>query len=119
MIWEWFEAYPTMRNKWTSGWDGNWFYCQVPSKQKADSLGQKTYSLSSKTTKMYYLMEVPFSCGPKDANVASFIVAASLIGGRNVVKEFLASGLWPLGQQFGFQVERKESPLSKVLVPMS
>jgi hypothetical protein len=21
---------PTMRNKWTSGWDGNWFYCWVP-----------------------------------------------------------------------------------------
>jgi hypothetical protein len=107
------------RNKWTSGLDGNWFYCRVPSEQKADSLCQKTYSLSSNMTKMYYLTEVPFSCGPKDANVAAFIEVASLIGGRNVVKEFLASGLWPLGQQFGFQVERKESPLSKVLVPMS
>jgi hypothetical protein len=21
---------PAVRNKWTSNWDGNWFYCQVP-----------------------------------------------------------------------------------------
>jgi hypothetical protein len=35
-----------------------------------------------------------------------------------VVEEFLASGLWPLGQQLCFQVERKESPLFKVLVLM-
>jgi hypothetical protein len=35
------------------------------------------------------------------------------------VEEFLASGLWPLGQQFGFEAEMKESPLSKVIVPMT
>jgi hypothetical protein len=69
-------------------------------------------------TKMNYLMEVPSSCGPEDANVVAFVEATSLIGGCDVVEEFLASGLWPLGQQFGFQVERKESLLSKVLVPM-
>jgi hypothetical protein len=109
---------PVMRNKWTSGWDGIWFYYRVPSKQKADSQGQRTYPLSSKMTKMNYLMEVPSSCGPEDANVVAFVEATSLIGGCDVVEEFLASGLWPLGQQFGFQVERKESLLSKVLVPM-
>jgi hypothetical protein len=37
---------------------------------------------------------------------------------NDVVEEFLASGLWPFGQQFGFQVERKEFPLSKVVVLM-
>jgi hypothetical protein len=42
----------------------------------------------------------------------------SLISGRDAVEEFLASGLWPLGQQFGFEVETKESPLSKVTAPM-
>jgi hypothetical protein len=107
-----------MRNKWTSGWDGNWFYYRVPSEQKADSTGQITYPLSLKMTKMNYLTEVPSSCGPKDANVATFVEVTSLIGGHDVVEGFLASGLWPLGQQCGFQVERKESPLSKVLVPM-
>jgi hypothetical protein len=54
----------------------------------------------------------------KDSNITAFIEATSLVGGCDVVEEFLASGLWPLGQQFGFQVERKESPLSKVLVLM-
>jgi hypothetical protein len=108
-----------MRNKWTSGWDGNWFYCWVPSERKPDSSGQRTYPLSSNMTKMNYLMEVPSSCGPEDANITAFLEATSLIGGRDVLEEFLASGLWPLGQQFGFEVERNEPPLSKVLVPMS
>jgi hypothetical protein len=47
-----------------------------------------------------------------------FVQATSLIGGRDVVVEFLACSLWPLGQQFSFQVGMKESPLSKVLVLM-
>jgi hypothetical protein len=34
------------------------------------------------------------------------------------VEEFLASGLWPLGRRFGFLVETKESPLSKITMPM-
>jgi hypothetical protein len=109
---------PVARNKWTSGWDGNWFYYRVLSEQKADSPGQGTYPLSSKMTKLNYLMEVPSSCGPEDANIMTFIEVTSLIGGHDVVEEFLASSLWPLGQQFAFQVERKESPLSKVLVSM-
>jgi hypothetical protein len=67
---------------------------------------------------MNYLTEVPSSCGLENTNVAAFIEATSLIGGRVVMEEFLAFDLWPLGQQFGFQVERKESPLSKVLVSM-
>jgi hypothetical protein len=107
-----------MRNKWTSSWDGNWFYCWVALKQKADSPGQRTNPLSSKMTKMNYLTEVPSSCGPEDANVVAFVEATSLISGRDVVEEFIASSLWPLGQQFGFPMERKESPMSKVLVPM-
>jgi hypothetical protein len=109
---------PAMRNKWTSGWDGNWFYCRVPTEQKTDFQGQRTYLLSSKMTKLNYLTEVPSSYGPEDANFAAFVEATSLIGGHDVVEEFLASGLWPFGQQFGFQVERKEFPLSKVVVLM-
>jgi hypothetical protein len=31
---------------------------------------------------------------------------------------FLACGLWPLSEKFGFEVEANESPLSKVAVPM-
>jgi hypothetical protein len=68
--------------------------------------------------KMNYLIEVSSCCGSDNANVTAFIEATTIIGGRDVVEEFLASGLWPLGQQFGFPVERKESPMSKVEVLM-
>jgi hypothetical protein len=39
-------------------------------------------------------------------------------GGHDAVEEFLACGLWLLSEKFGFRVETKESPLSKVLVLM-
>jgi hypothetical protein len=75
-----------MRNKWTSGWDSNWFYCRVHSDQKVDFHSKRTYPLSSKMTKLDYLMEVPSSCGLEDANFVAFIEATSLIGGCNVVE---------------------------------
>jgi hypothetical protein len=34
------------------------------------------------------------------------------------VEEFLTCGVWPLSKNFGFEVETKETPLSKVVVPM-
>jgi hypothetical protein len=49
-------------------------------------------------TKLNYLMEVPSSCGPEDANFVAFVEVTSLIGGRDVVEEFLACGLWPFGE---------------------
>jgi hypothetical protein len=54
-----------------------------------------------------YLAEVPSSCGPKDNDFVAFVEATSLIGGHNAVGEFLACGLWPLGEQFSFRVETK------------
>jgi hypothetical protein len=35
-----------------------------------------------------------------------------------VVEEFVACALWPLGKQFDFEVDTKESPLSMVIVSM-
>jgi hypothetical protein len=70
-------------------------------------------------TPLDYLSDVPFECSPGDANVAAFTEAASLIGGRDAVEEFLACGIWPLNEKCDFDVERKETPLSKVVVPMS
>jgi hypothetical protein len=107
-----------MRNKWTSGWDGNWFYCWVPVEKKFDVRGKGSYSLSSTMTRLNYLMKAPSSCGPKDANFAAFIEATSIIKGHDVAEQFLASGLWPLSKKFGFKVEMKESLLLKVVVLM-
>jgi hypothetical protein len=107
-----------MRNKWTSGCDGNWFYCRVPVEQKADVRGKGSYPLSSMMSRLNYLMEAPSSCGPEDANFVAFIEATSIIGGCDAVEEFLTSGLWPLSEKFDFEVETKEIPLLKVVVPM-
>jgi hypothetical protein len=70
----------------------------VPSDQKANFRGTRTYLLSSKMTNLDYQTKVPSSYGPDDANFAAFIEVTSLISGRDVVEEFLACGLWPLGQ---------------------
>jgi hypothetical protein len=89
----------------------------VPSKQRSDFRGKRTYPLSSKKTPLNYQTEVS-SCGPEDIDFVAFVEATSLIGDRDAVEEFLACGLWPLGEQIGFKVDMKESPLSKVVVPM-
>jgi hypothetical protein len=43
----------------------------------------------------------------EDDNFVAFVEVTSFIEGHNVVEEFLACGLWPLGKQFGFRVEIK------------
>jgi hypothetical protein len=68
-----------MRNKWMSGWDGNWFYCQVHVEQKADVQGEGSYLLSLMMTPLNYLAETPSSCGPHNTNVVDFVEATSII----------------------------------------
>jgi hypothetical protein len=53
-------------------------------------------------TPLNYVTEVTFECGPADTDVAAFIEAASIIGGHDTVEEFLACGMWPLSEKFGF-----------------
>jgi hypothetical protein len=48
-------------------------------------------------------------------DVAAFIKATSIIGGRDTVEDFLACSIWPLSESCYF-VETKETPLSKVMV---
>jgi hypothetical protein len=107
-----------MRNKWTSGWDNNWFYCRVPSEQVADVQGKGNHPLSSTMTPLNYLTDAPFECGPEDTDVVAFVEAASIIEGCDTVEEFLAYGIWPLSENCDFEVETKQTPLSKFMVPM-
>jgi hypothetical protein len=86
--------------------------------QTANVRGKGTYPLSCTMIPLNYLMEVTFECGPKDIYVVSFTEVASIIGGHDAVEEFLACGLWPLSEKFGFTAETKETPLSKVVVLM-
>jgi hypothetical protein len=69
-------------------------------------------------TSLNYAMEVTFECGPADTDVAAFTEVALIIAGHDIVEEFLACGLWPLSEKFGFKVETRETPPSKVVVPM-
>jgi hypothetical protein len=75
------------RNKWTSGWDGNWFYCGVPMEQKPDVRGKGSYPLKSTMTLLSYLTKTP--CGSEDTNFVAFIEVTSIIRGYDVVEEFL------------------------------
>jgi hypothetical protein len=61
---------------------------------------------------------VSSSYGPEDGDFKAFVEATALIGGRDAMEEFLASGLWPLGHRLGFSAETKESPLSKITMSM-
>jgi hypothetical protein len=54
----------------------------------------------------------------RDANVVAFTEVVLIIGGHDTIEEFLACGIWPLGEMCDFEVEMKETPLSKVVVPM-
>jgi hypothetical protein len=74
--------------------------------------------LSSTMTRLNYLMEAPSDCGPEDANFLAFVEVTYIIGGCDAKKEFIACALWPLSEKFRLKVEVKESPLSKVVVPM-
>jgi hypothetical protein len=56
-----------------------------------------------------YLREVTFECGSRDADVVAFTKAALIIGACDAVEEFLACGMWPLSEKFGFKVDRKET----------
>jgi hypothetical protein len=69
-------------------------------------------------TPLDYLSDVPFECGPGDANVVAFTKAVSIIEGRDIVEEFLACGIWLLSEKCDFEVEMKETPILKVVVPM-
>jgi hypothetical protein len=96
----------------------DWFYCRVPLEPLPDIRGKGNYPLRSTMALLDYLNGTPFECSPEDANVVAFIEATSIIGGRDAVEEFLAYGIWSLSDSCSFKVETKETPLSRVVVPM-
>jgi hypothetical protein len=44
------------------------------------------------------LTDAPFECGPGNMDVTAFAEAASIIGGCDAVKEYLAYDIWPLSE---------------------
>jgi hypothetical protein len=43
-------------------------------------------------------MDAPYKCKADDVNVMAFVEAAMIIGGRNVVEEFLSCDIWLLSE---------------------
>jgi hypothetical protein len=95
----------------------NWFYCWVHA-QKTEARGKGVYLLRSEKSAPDYLTESPHNCIIDDANAMAFEKATKIIRGRDAVEKFLAIGIWPLSDSWDFEVERTESPLSKVTVVM-
>jgi hypothetical protein len=109
---------PTVRNKWTGRWDGNWFYCRVPLEQTTNVRGKGNYLLSCTMTLLNYVTEVTFECGPGDVNVVAFHRGCFQHWGSGCCRRVPCLWVWPLSDKLGFTVEMKETPLSKVLVSM-
>jgi hypothetical protein len=61
-------------------------------------LRQENLSAEIEMMELNYLTEIPSSCGPEDVDFTTFVEATSLIGDHDAVEEFLACGLWPLGE---------------------
>jgi hypothetical protein len=75
--------------------------------------GKDFYLLRSKMSMLDYL---PHSCATADANAMASEEAAKIIGGRDVVESSSPAESGYDGWEF--EVEKMESPLSKVTVPM-
>jgi hypothetical protein len=90
----------------------------MPSDPIADVWGKGSYPLRSVMTQLDYLTDAPFESNRKDAGMAVFIEAASIIRGCDVMEEFLACAIWLLSEGCEFEVERKDTPLSKDVVPI-
>jgi hypothetical protein len=86
--------------------------------QKIEAQGKGVYLLHSEMSALDNLTEAPRGCAREDANAMAFEEATKIIGGRNAVEEFLAYDIWPLSDNWDFEVKRMESPLSKVTMPM-
>jgi hypothetical protein len=80
--------------------------------------GKGVYVLRSEVSTLDFLTEDPHSCAEDDGNAMPFEEATKIIGGHNVVEEFLVYGIWPLSDSYDFEVKKMEPPLSKVTVHM-
>jgi hypothetical protein len=80
----------------------------VPS-QQPDLRAKGSYPLCSEMKNLDYLTDAPYACSADDADVMAFTKAASIIGGRDAVDEFVAYDIWPLSDNWDFAVETKES----------
>jgi hypothetical protein len=114
-VWGSAKLTPAINNKWSLSWMKVRFYCKV----LIAVGGKSVHVLHSYMSNLEYLTEPPHNCPVDDSNDKAFVHASMTIGGRDIVKEFIASEIWPLdaGLDFG-EVAEAEAPISKVIVPL-
>ena len=85
------------KNQWDDDWTQFWFYAKVgfPS---ADNPAEVSYPLASKILPIEHISQAEFrrsGAGYKDC-LDAFALAAGMIGGRDLVEEFICARIWPL-----------------------
>jgi hypothetical protein len=83
------ELVPCARNKWGNWWD-YWFY--VSEAEVEDHPGLPAAIMCSH----YYVAYPPFEVAEDDENERALRIAARTSSGRDLVKEFIGYGVWPL-----------------------
>jgi hypothetical protein len=94
------------------------FYYKVPL-IRVLSLGQGkgTFALHLYMSKLESKMEPSYQCPDDEAGDVAFIKATHVIGGRNVVEEFMACELLPLSASFNLgEISEGETPVSRLIV---
>ena len=94
---EWVELSYCQKNQWDDDWTKFWFYAKIgfPS---ADDSAAVSYPLASKVLPVEHISQADFrrsGAGYKDC-VEAFRMAAGLIGGRDLIEEFICANIWPL-----------------------
>jgi hypothetical protein len=109
-----------IKKKWAGGWTREWFLCKVPLLRSPGPMrGKVIYALCSSMFALDFSMDPSFECAGNDAEDVVFVCATSFIGGRDVVEEYLACGLFLLSLRFGFgEIEDGETPMSKITLPL-
>ena len=94
---EWVELSYCQKNRWDDDWAQFWFYAKVgfPS---AENPTDVSYPLASKVLSVEHISQADFrrsGIGYKDY-LDAFASAAGLIGGRDLIEEFICANIWPL-----------------------
>jgi hypothetical protein len=107
-----------VKNKWEAEWMKAWFYCKVPV-HVCPQGGESVHVLHSHMSVLELLMEPPINRPDSDSRDVAFVKAASAIGGRDAVEEYLACGLYPLSASISFEgVTEGVTPVLWVKLPL-
>ena len=88
---------PAQKNKWKRNWLEYWFYAKIGFPDPEGS-GEERYLLASDIEPFEHTFQPAYNKrapGFKPC-LEAFMIACQVCGGRDVVEEFLAAGVWPL-----------------------